>query len=119
MWNENQLPAEVTIESIDKKKLRIKSSDIKRLSFSDVSMSEVYLHFVFANFHYFFNGQFDIKKGIIRLNDECYKYDKRSKERLLCFPHRDLYIYFDFIPNDDVQNVFSISHIKTEKIGFF
>lgn len=73
---------------------------------------KAFLSFTFNEIHYFAEGTM-IKdeshdKIILRLDDNIYRSEKRSHERLITFPHHQVYAYFKIISDIDESNVISI-----------
>ena len=88
---------------------------------------DILISFSVMNVDYFGEGSFtkeaDSELVTIKLNSTIFRSEKRGSERLLTFPHHQVYSYFKITETkDEMDNVISLADLKTkaksEKKGF-
>jgi len=88
---------------------------------------DILLSFTVMNVDYFGEGKFAVDETpefiTIKLASKIYRSEKRGSERLLTFPHHQVYSYFKITETgDELDNVISLADLKTkskkEKKGF-
>ncbi|MBK24005.1 MAG: hypothetical protein CME70_08395 [Halobacteriovorax sp.] len=88
---------------------------------------DILLSFTVMNVDYFGEGKFAVDENpefiTIKLASKIYRSEKRGSERLLTFPHHQVYSYFKITETgDELDNVISLADLKTkskkEKKGF-
>jgi hypothetical protein len=88
---------------------------------------DILVSFSVMNVDYFGEGSFIKEEGsefvTIKLNTTIFRSEKRGSERLLTFPHHQVYSYFKITEiKEEMDNVISLSDLKTkaktEKKGF-
>lgn len=87
----------------------------------------ILISFSVMNVDYFGEGSFIKEEGsdfvTVKLNTTIYRSEKRGSERLLTFPHHQVYSYFKITEiKEEMDNVISLADLKTkaktEKKGF-
>lgn len=88
---------------------------------------DILISFTVRNVDYFGEGKFSVDENpefvSIKLASKIYRSEKRGSERLLTFPHHQVYSYFKIAETtDEMDNVISLADLKTkskkEKKGF-
>lgn len=80
---------------------------------------EIYLSFSVLNVDYFGEGYFEQFSGdehlTIKLSSKIYRSEKRGSERLLTFPHHQVYAYFKIAEaKEEMSNVISMVDLKSK-----
>ena len=88
---------------------------------------DILLSFTVMNVDYFGEGHFSREEGeefaTVKLASTIFRSEKRGSERLLTFPHHQVYAYFKITETkDELDNVISLADLKTkskkDKKGF-
>ena len=126
VWRKGGLPSFYRVSDLLVLKSDIKS-DVLLSFFSEGEATdstligkESYLSFTFNDIDYFADGTM-IKdeshdKIVLRLSGEVYRSEKRDNQRLITFPHHEVYAYFKIISDTEVTNVISIN--KSDKKSY-
>lgn len=78
---------------------------------------KIYLSFSFREIDYFSEGSVEIvEKDFLKLTiaEDIFRSEKRIDERLLTFPHHQVYAYFEFLKGSDSENVVSIKKAQEQ-----
>jgi hypothetical protein len=95
MWEKGGNPSQVFITSLSENNLKVECKE-EDSSWQDKTLL---FNFTFNNVDYFAKGAVSSVAGTIltiSLEDELFKSEKRMNERLLAFPHHQVYSYFQF-----------------------
>ena len=87
-----------------------------------LDLLNVHVHMKIKNVNFFSSGILAQKENdeyVIQKLENVYRFEKRKNDRLLSFPHRKIYIYFNMVAENDDGNVISLNRLTGNKDEVF
>ncbi|MCK5073342.1 MAG: hypothetical protein KAQ98_07960 [Bacteriovoracaceae bacterium] len=87
-----------------------------------LDLLNVHVHMKIKNVNFFSSGILTQKENdeyVIQKLENVYRFEKRKNDRLLSFPHRKIYIYFNMVAENDDGNVISLNRLTGNKDEVF
>ena len=118
VWSRGEEPVLAFVRGYEKQviTLDISTSLIESHQFEE----RVFVNFSYNGVDFFAKGDLvsdENGKVIISLGDEVFKSEKRSNERLLTFPHHQVYAYFKVYSDENSSNIISLNRFNEAPSG--
>ncbi|PIK14120.1 hypothetical protein [Halobacteriovorax sp. JY17] len=118
VWSKGEEPVLAFVRNYEKQVLTldISNSLIESHQFS----SRVFVNFSYNNVDYFAKGDLisdENGRVLINLGEDVFKSEKRSNERLLTFPHHQVYAYFKVFSDENSSNIISLNRFNEAPSG--
>ncbi len=110
VWSKGEEPVLAFVKEYKEQVLTLDISN--SLIDSHKLLDRVFVNFSYNSVDYFAKGDLisdEDGRVIIKLNNDVFKSEKRSNERLLTFPHHQVYAYFKVYSDENASNIISLN----------
>ncbi|WP_127718362.1 hypothetical protein [Halobacteriovorax sp. HLS] len=115
IWSRDEEPSLAFVRGYSRPSLTLDASR----SLNEIEVSKkIFINFSFNGVDYFAKGVVESSNnGIVelKLDETVFKSEKRLSERLLTFPHHQVYSYFKVFSEKEQSNIISLNKVKNEK----
>lgn len=118
VWSKGEEPVLAFVKNYNEQVLTLDISSA--LIESHIFKDRVFINFSYNSVDYFAKGELISDENghvIIKLGEEVYKSEKRANERLLTFPHHQVYAYFKIYSDENNSNIISLNKFNEAPSG--
>lgn len=113
VWSKGEEPVLAFVKDYKEQVLTLDISN--SLIDSHELTNRVFVNFSYNSVDFFAKGDLvsdEDGRVVVKLGDEVFKSEKRSNERLLTFPHHQVYAYFKVYSDENASNIISLNRFN-------